>query len=80
MKIYPIQTGTVQIKTNQRQGRGQGISRQLNMFLDKEWTEPLPIYAWAIDHPEGLSSAPPARYQSRNLIFADATILFMFDY
>jgi glyoxylase-like metal-dependent hydrolase (beta-lactamase superfamily II) len=26
----------------------------LNVYLDKRWTEPLPIYAWAIEHPEGV--------------------------
>jgi glyoxylase-like metal-dependent hydrolase (beta-lactamase superfamily II) len=24
------------------------------MFLDRQWTEPLPIYAFAIEHPEGV--------------------------
>ena len=26
----------------------------LNTLLDREWTEPLPIYAFAIEHPEGV--------------------------
>jgi glyoxylase-like metal-dependent hydrolase (beta-lactamase superfamily II) len=26
----------------------------LNVYLDKRWTEALPIYAWAIEHPEGV--------------------------
>jgi N-acyl homoserine lactone hydrolase len=54
VKIYAIQTGTVAIKTRQVEGVGQGYRRQLNMFLDREWTEPLPIYAFAIEHPEGV--------------------------
>jgi N-acyl homoserine lactone hydrolase len=54
MKIHAIQTGTVEIKTHQVQGVGRGVRRQLNMFLDREWTEPLPIYAFAIEHPEGV--------------------------
>jgi glyoxylase-like metal-dependent hydrolase (beta-lactamase superfamily II) len=54
MKIYIIQTGTVTIKTNQRGGKGKGFIRQLNMFLDNNWTAPLPIYAWVIEHPEGI--------------------------
>ncbi|HEY3186900.1 MAG TPA: N-acyl homoserine lactonase family protein [Solirubrobacteraceae bacterium] len=54
MKIHAIQTGTVAIKTRQVEGRGRGARRQLNMFLDREWTEPLPIYAFAIEHPEGV--------------------------
>lgn len=28
--------------------------RQLNMLFDHEWTEFLPIYAWAIEHSEGV--------------------------
>jgi glyoxylase-like metal-dependent hydrolase (beta-lactamase superfamily II) len=54
MKIHAIQTGTVAIKTRQVQGRGHGVRRRLNMFLDRQWTDPLPIYAFAIEHPEGL--------------------------
>jgi N-acyl homoserine lactone hydrolase len=54
MKIHAIQTGTVAIKTRQVEGVGRGRRRQLNMFLDREWTAPLPIYAFAIEHPEGV--------------------------
>jgi glyoxylase-like metal-dependent hydrolase (beta-lactamase superfamily II) len=54
MNIHAIQTGTVAIKTRQVEGVGRGARRQLNMFLDREWTEPLPIYAFAIEHPEGV--------------------------
>src|SRR6476661_1024173 len=54
MKIHAIQTGTVTIKTRQVQARGHGTRRQLNMILDRRWTDPLPIYAFAIEHPEGV--------------------------
>ena len=54
MKIHAIQTGTVAIKTHQVQAVGHGTRRQLNMFLDRQWTDPLPIYAFAIEHPEGV--------------------------
>jgi len=54
VKIHAIQTGTVAIKTRQVEGVGRGSRRQLNMFLDREWTAPLPIYAFAIEHPEGV--------------------------
>jgi N-acyl homoserine lactone hydrolase len=54
MKIHAIQTGTVAIKTRQVEGVGHGKRRQLNMLLDRAWTEPLPIYAFAIEHPEGV--------------------------
>lgn len=54
MKIHAIQTGTVSIKEVQRHGKGKGSLRLLNTMLAKEWTVPLPIYAWAIEHPEGI--------------------------
>ena len=54
MKIHVDQTGTVAINTRQTLGQGHGSRRLLNTFLDREWTEPLPIYAYAIEHPEGV--------------------------
>ena len=53
MRIHIVQTGTVAIKQVQRKGRQTG-NPVLNMLLDKNWTEPLPIYAFIIEHPEGL--------------------------
>jgi N-acyl homoserine lactone hydrolase len=53
MRIHVIQTGTVAIKQVQRQGR-QGGNPLLNIVFDKNWTEPLPIFAFLIEHPEGL--------------------------
>jgi len=55
MKFHAIQTGTVAVKQSQQQGsRGDGPVRLLNTMLDPTWTEPLPIYVWVIEHPEGL--------------------------
>jgi N-acyl homoserine lactone hydrolase len=54
LNIYAIQTGTVAIKNKQRIGQGLGFIRQLNILLDDSWTEFLPIYAWLIEHPEGI--------------------------
>jgi hypothetical protein len=54
VKIHALQTGTVQVKASQPVGRGQGSMRQLNILLDRSWTEPLPIYAWAIETDEGV--------------------------
>jgi glyoxylase-like metal-dependent hydrolase (beta-lactamase superfamily II) len=54
MDIHAIQTGTVEVKQRQRQGIGSGAARLLSTFRDREWTEPLPIFAWLIEHPEGL--------------------------
>ncbi len=54
MKIHAIQTGTVAIRPNQLQGKGTGYNRLFNILTDRRWTEPLPIYAWVIEHPEGV--------------------------
>ncbi|HEX7734302.1 MAG TPA: N-acyl homoserine lactonase family protein [Ktedonobacteraceae bacterium] len=54
MRVHALQTGTVAIKKAQMEGRGTGFMRTLNTLRDTRWTEPLPIYAWAIEHPEGL--------------------------
>jgi glyoxylase-like metal-dependent hydrolase (beta-lactamase superfamily II) len=54
MKVHAIQTGFVRIKSAQVEGRGHGLGRQLAIFTDRNWTEWLPIYAWAIEHPEGV--------------------------
>jgi N-acyl homoserine lactone hydrolase len=52
LKIHAIQTGTVRVKVCQTVGRGRGPLRQVNILLDRSWTEALPIYAWAVETPE----------------------------
>jgi N-acyl homoserine lactone hydrolase len=54
VKIHTVQTGTVRVKASQPVGRGRGVLRQVNILLDRTWTEPLPIYAWAIETDEGV--------------------------
>ncbi|MCL6444748.1 MAG: N-acyl homoserine lactonase family protein [Alicyclobacillus sp.] len=54
MRIHAIRTGGVWIRSRQREGYGRGIMRRVNTLLDREWTEQLPIWAWVIEHPEGL--------------------------
>ena len=54
MKVHAIQTGFVRIKSAQVEGRGQGLSRRLAIFTDRDWTEWLPTYAWVIDHRDGI--------------------------
>jgi glyoxylase-like metal-dependent hydrolase (beta-lactamase superfamily II) len=54
MNIHAIQTGYVRIKTAQVEGRGHGLARQLAIFTDRNWTEWLPTYAWAIEHRDGV--------------------------
>jgi glyoxylase-like metal-dependent hydrolase (beta-lactamase superfamily II) len=54
MKIHAVQTGTVAVTTSWREGVGHGRRRRLNTLLIRERTEPLPIYAFVIEHPEGV--------------------------
>jgi N-acyl homoserine lactone hydrolase len=54
MRIHAIQTGFVKIKSAQVEGHGHGLARRLAIFTDRNWTEWLPTYAWAIEHKEGV--------------------------
>jgi N-acyl homoserine lactone hydrolase len=55
MRIHAIQTGVVKIKRSQVEGQGHNtITRQLAIYADRNWTEWLPTYAWAIEHSEGV--------------------------
>jgi glyoxylase-like metal-dependent hydrolase (beta-lactamase superfamily II) len=42
------------VKERQRRGKGRGKRRLLNTMLDRNWTQPLPINVWVIEHPEGV--------------------------
>jgi len=54
MKIHAIRTGSVRIKTAQAEGRGRALRRRLAVLGDRQWTQWLPTYAWAIEHSEGV--------------------------
>lgn len=54
MRVHMVQTGTVRLKARWPEGVGHGLARNLRAILGPTWTEPLPIYAWVIEHPEGL--------------------------
>jgi glyoxylase-like metal-dependent hydrolase (beta-lactamase superfamily II) len=51
IRIHAISTGSVRVKKAQRVRKPGGLVR---VMTDSEWTESLPIYAWVIDHPEGV--------------------------
>ena len=54
MKIHRIETGKVRIKKNQIT-KVKGLAPQmLRVLFGKEWAEWVPIYAWAIEHNEGI--------------------------
>ena len=50
VRIYPLRTGSVRVKEAQCARKPGG---PLRVLVDPQWTDPLPIYAWLIDHPEG---------------------------
>jgi N-acyl homoserine lactone hydrolase len=54
VRIHAIQTGTVAIKDVQRSGESKGARSVVRVLAARGWTEPLPILAWLIEHPEGL--------------------------
>ena len=54
MRIHAIQTGTVSIHKAQQEGQDHGARRLLHTLFDRNWTAPLPIFAWVIEHPEGI--------------------------
>src|SRR3954454_19150791 len=49
MKIHALSTGTVRVK-HSFLFAGTGLRRQLNLFLPDEWSNPLPIHLWVIEH------------------------------
>ncbi|THD43823.1 MAG: N-acyl homoserine lactonase family protein [Bradyrhizobium sp.] len=54
MRIHAISTGLVRIKSSQVTGQGHGLRRRLAPLIDNEWTDWLPTYAFAIEHPDGV--------------------------
>jgi len=53
-KIHAIRTGLVKVKLSQMEGRGKGLARTAHILTDDAWSDWLPIYAWVIDHEEGI--------------------------
>ena len=52
--VHAIRTGLVQVRRAQMESRGRGVARIAHMLLDEDWSEWLPIYAWVIEHEEGV--------------------------
>lgn len=79
MRIIPIQTGEVQIKTRHLRARRSARSlRVLDVLSDRNWAPRLPIFCFAIEHSEGViavdtgesSRADDPGYQPRWHLFA----------
>ena len=68
MTIHPIQTGLVKIRPHQMAARRSGVGAMADILLDDKWSDWLPIYAWAIEHDEGVilvDTGETARVQAR---------------
>ena len=53
-KVHAVSTGLVQVRRPQMESRGTGPARLVNMLIDDEWSEWLPIHVWIVEHDEGL--------------------------
>lgn len=54
MKIHAIQTGSVKVKLAQLASPQPGPMGVVRVLLDREWSDWLPTYAWAIEHRDGV--------------------------
>jgi N-acyl homoserine lactone hydrolase len=54
MKIHALSTGQVKIKQNAVRAKGNGSMRMVNVLLDPEWTDWLPIHVWLLEHTDGI--------------------------
>jgi N-acyl homoserine lactone hydrolase len=54
MRIHILECGRVRIKRSQAAGVGQGLARRVRPLIDPEWTDWLPIHAYAIEHADGV--------------------------
>lgn len=54
VKVHGLCVGTVAVKTNFKTKNGIGFLSKINILLDKNYTEYMPIWVWVIEHPEGL--------------------------
>jgi N-acyl homoserine lactone hydrolase len=82
LRVHALQTGRVAVHQSQVRGTGTGNARRLRVLRDKSWTGPLPIHAWAIEHPEGLivvdtgeisAASDPRHYPALNPYLRRAT-------
>src|SRR5215472_5030664 len=64
IRVVPIQTGTAQLKRAQQCGKEgrSALQRKIDIFRDTQWVGPIPIFAFLIEHPEGLFLVRHRRY------------------
>lgn len=54
IRIHAFSTGTVAVTRSFRTRKGKGLLSKLNVLLDTQFTEFMPIWVWVIEHPEGV--------------------------
>jgi len=54
MPIHRIETGRVRVKANQVRRAPGGAPALAKVLFGREWSDWLPIHAWAIEHPTGV--------------------------
>ena len=54
IRIHAISTGTVAVTRAFRQEKGGNLFRKLNLLIDREFTEFMPVWVWVIEHPGGV--------------------------
>jgi N-acyl homoserine lactone hydrolase len=53
MKVHALTTGTVRLK-HAFLFASEGWRRQIDLFLPGEWSDPVPIHCWAVEHDDRL--------------------------
>jgi N-acyl homoserine lactone hydrolase len=54
VRVHALCTGMVAVKTAFRAKKGNGVIAKINILLDDQYTEYMPIWVWIIEHPEGI--------------------------
>jgi glyoxylase-like metal-dependent hydrolase (beta-lactamase superfamily II) len=54
VKVHAIQTGLISVKVNFINQKGAGFLSKANILLGQKFTDFIPIWAWLIEHPEGI--------------------------
>ena len=54
VKVHAIQTGLISVKENFLNRKGGGFLSKLNIIFGKAYAGFMPIWAWVIEHPEGI--------------------------
>ena len=54
VKVHAVQTGLISVKKNFLAQKGEGFLSKLNIVLGSAYADFMPIWAWVIEHPEGI--------------------------